>query len=84
MRNICTICGQELNWWDRAQGRFDHPNCREHSLEKQIEKLKLEPLALPPASVVKNALAMIRHTPFTRLSAQPACDAAPEQARPAA
>jgi hypothetical protein len=83
MRNICTICGQELTWWDRAQGRFDHPDCREHSLEKQIEKLKLKPLAAPPASMVKSALATLRPMPFNRLAPQTACDTVPDQVRPA-
>jgi hypothetical protein len=34
MRKRCTICGQGLRLWDRMQGRFDHPGCRERSIVK--------------------------------------------------
>ncbi len=84
MRNICTLCGQELSWWDRAQGRFDHPHCRDHALRDQMEKLQVDPVAAPPASVVKNALTVLRLTEFNKVSPGRACGAAKNQVQPSA
>jgi len=34
VRKRCTICGEGLKYWDRMQGRFDHPGCRERTIVK--------------------------------------------------
>jgi hypothetical protein len=34
MGKSCSICGDGLRFWDRVQGRFDHPECRERSVVK--------------------------------------------------
>ena len=28
MRNQCTVCGKQLELWERVWGRFDHASCR--------------------------------------------------------
>jgi len=53
-----------LNLWERAQGKFDHTDCRDKALEKQVEALKRERPLSTPVPRVRIVLDMVRQIAF--------------------
>ena len=67
MSNRCTTCGDDLTFWDRVCGRFDHPSCWEGGIVKPVSKNGQAKVPLfNPTSLFKLAQILFRKVRFSR------------------
>lgn len=67
MSNRCTACGNDLTFWDRMCGRFDHPECWDRCIVKPVSKNSQPKVrSLNPTLLFKLAQVFFRTFRFSR------------------